>query len=83
MVMKRISFLREMAARLAIHGLCLGSGFNLWAEAPVEDYRFKVEVLAAGMAQPLELELAPDGRIFFQRTQGGAQNLEAGNEDGS
>ena len=70
MVMRRISFLREMAARLAIHGLCLGSGFNLRAEAPVEDYRFKVEVLAAGMAQPLELELAPDGRIFFNELKG-------------
>src|SRR5437667_5162956 len=34
------------------------------------DYRFKVEVLAEGMPQPMELELAPDGRIFFNEIAG-------------
>ena len=35
------------------------------AAAPPPDFRFKVDVLAAGnMPQPMELELAPDGRIF-------------------
>lgn len=29
------------------------------------DSRYKMEVLATGMPQPMELELAPDGRIFF------------------
>ncbi len=29
------------------------------------DARFSVEVLAQGMPQPMELELAPDGRIFL------------------
>jgi cytochrome c len=36
----------------------------------VPDYRFKVEVLAEGMPQPMELELAPDGRIFFNEIAG-------------
>lgn len=39
------------------------------SEAP-PDYRFKAETLAAGMAQPMELELAPDGRIFFNELNG-------------
>lgn len=38
-------------------------------EAP-PDYRFKAEVLAAGMVQPMELEVAPDGRIFFNEIGG-------------
>ena len=36
----------------------------------VTDYRFKVEVLAAGMPQPMQLNLAPDGRIFFNEIGG-------------
>ena len=37
------------------------------AQSPVPppDARYKVDVLATGMPQPMELELAPDGRIFF------------------
>jgi cytochrome c len=35
------------------------------AQTPPPDARYKVEVLAEGMAQPMELEVAPDGRIFF------------------
>src|SRR6476469_2668573 len=34
------------------------------------DYRFKIEVLASGLPQPMELELAPDGRIFFNELNG-------------
>ena len=41
----------------------------LSAEAPL-DYRFKVETLAEGMAQPMEMEMAPDGRIFFNEIGG-------------
>ena len=33
--------------------------------APPPDARYRVEVLAEGMPQPMELECAPDGRIFF------------------
>ncbi len=54
------------------------------AETPA-DYRFKVETLATDMAQPMELELAPDGRIFFNEMNGklriwkpGAGIVEAG-----
>ena len=32
---------------------------------PPADVRYSVDVLAEGMAQPIELERAPDGRIFF------------------
>ncbi|MDB6033565.1 MAG: gdhB 1, partial [Verrucomicrobiales bacterium] len=34
------------------------------------DYRFKAEVLATSLPQPMELELAPDGRIFFNEIEG-------------
>lgn len=34
------------------------------AQNPPPDARFTTEVLASGMAQPMELERAPDGRIF-------------------
>jgi len=40
------------------------------AFAAVEDFRYKVDVLAEGMAQPMELELAPDGRIFLNEIGG-------------
>jgi cytochrome c len=49
---------------------CLGAGEFLQAIEPVQDYRFKIEVLAVGMPQPLELKLAPDGRIFFNEIKG-------------
>lgn len=34
------------------------------------DYRFLVETLAEDLGQPMELELAPDGRIFFNTYDG-------------
>src|SRR3954466_13336835 len=34
------------------------------------DYRFKIEVLTENIPQPMELELAPDGRIFFNEIGG-------------
>ena len=39
------------------------------AETPA-DYRYKIEVLASGMPQPMLLQLAPDGRIFFNELRG-------------
>src|SRR5882762_7779608 len=56
--------------RVALLGCALGFGNRLPAVGPVEDYRFKIEVLATGMAQPLQLKLAPDGRIFFNELKG-------------
>ena len=38
--------------------------------AEIADYRFRVEVLAKGMPQPMQLHLAPDGRIFFNEIGG-------------
>jgi cytochrome c len=54
--------LRTLSALIATAALAL-------AEAPV-DYRFKVETLAEGMSQPMEMEIAADGRIFFNEIGG-------------
>ena len=35
------------------------------AAEPPPDGRYKAETLVEGITQPMELELAPDGRIFF------------------
>ncbi|MHA3771013.1 PQQ-dependent sugar dehydrogenase [Verrucomicrobiota bacterium sgz303538] len=37
---------------------------------PPPDYRFKVDVLAEGVPQPMQLQIAPDGRIFFIEIKG-------------
>lgn len=39
------------------------------AETP-PDYRFKVESLLEGMPQPMQMQFAPDGRIFFAEIAG-------------
>jgi len=45
---------------------CLAPFLALTAqETAPPDARYKTEVLATGMPQPMELEVAPDGRIFF------------------
>ena len=36
-----------------------------WAAEAPPDYRFKVETLLEGLPQPMQLERAADGRIFF------------------
>lgn len=51
-------------------GVAFGMRIHLAAKEPIEDYRFKVEVLAVGLAQPLQLKLSPDGRIFFNELKG-------------
>ncbi len=49
-----------------LFALCLLCPVVLTAQSPAPpDGRYKVEILATGMPQPMELELAPDGRIFF------------------
>ncbi len=40
------------------------------APTPPPDFRFKAETFATGLSQPMELELAPDGRIFFNEITG-------------
>lgn len=49
--------------------LVLLSGIGL-AETPPPDYRFKFEVLAEELPQPMTLQQAPDGRIFFHEIAG-------------
>ncbi|MDO8629917.1 MAG: PQQ-dependent sugar dehydrogenase, partial [Phycisphaerales bacterium] len=39
-------------------------------DGPPPDYRFEVEVLTENIPLPMELELAPDGRIFFNELGG-------------
>ena len=58
-----------------------GAQPNVPDDAP-PDYRFKIEVLARGLAQPLLLQLAPDGRIFFNELGREIENLETGRRDG-
>ena len=38
--------------------------------APPPDFRFKVELLAEGMPQPMHLQRLDDGRIFFSEIAG-------------
>ncbi len=45
--------------------LLLALALPLPAQSPPPDARYKVDVLAEGMPQPMELEVAPDGRVFF------------------
>lgn len=47
-----------------------GLAIPTFAAAPVEDFRFKVEKLFGNIPQPMELEIAPDGRIFFNEYSG-------------
>ncbi len=55
----------------SLAALLCGGAFAWSADAPPgEDYRFKVEKLAGNLAQPMELEIAPDGRIFFNEYPG-------------
>ena len=44
-------------------GLCLVS--TGLAQSPPPDYRFQFEVLAEALPQPMTMQEAPDGRIFF------------------
>lgn len=75
-----MSFLWQPAAAVVIGISTLAAR----AQTP-PDYRFKPETLATGLTQPMEMELAPDGRIFFNEINGklriwkpGAGLVEAG-----
>ncbi|RYD61537.1 MAG: glycosyl hydrolase, partial [Verrucomicrobiaceae bacterium] len=56
-----------MLARSALALLAVTSSL---VAAEASDYRFKVETLFEGIPQPMEFELAPDGRIFFNEFSG-------------
>jgi len=59
-----LSFLPAVAVTLVSAGI-------LRAEPLVpEDYRFRFEVLAGNLRQPMTMEEAPDGRIFFHEIAG-------------
>ena len=53
-----------LVMRLPFFALLAAVSTALAAEAPPE-FRFKIETLIEGMPQPLEMQFAPDGRIFF------------------
>ena len=55
--------------RLPILALAAAVSTTFAAEVP-PDYRFKVETLFEGIPQPMEIEIAPDGRIFFNEYGG-------------
>jgi cytochrome c len=60
-------------------GVILAS-LSLAVAEPPPDYRFKVETLASDMTQPLELEVAPDGRIFFNELNGKLKVVKPGGQ---
>ena len=43
---------------------------SLIAEEAPDDFRYQVEVLDQSIRQPMELELAPDGRVFVNDFKG-------------
>ena len=53
----RMSLVRFLGFFLATYVLAL-------AEVP-QDFRYRVEVLATDIPRPMELEVAPDGRVFY------------------
>ncbi|MGV3533922.1 MAG: PQQ-dependent sugar dehydrogenase, partial [Chthoniobacteraceae bacterium] len=57
-----------LLASIAFSSAVVVPGGELQSAPP--DYRFKVETLAEGMPNPMELEIAPDGRIFFNEYNG-------------
>ena len=59
--------------RLPILALAAAVSTTFAAEVP-PDYRFKVETLFEGIPQPMAIEIAPDGRIFFNE-YGGKLNI--------
>jgi len=42
----------------------------LQAQPVPDDFRFKTETLVQGMEQPMEIEVAPDGRVFYNEIGG-------------
>jgi cytochrome c len=62
--------LPSSALRLVVTGI-LGAATPLVAEPPVpEDYRFQFEILAGNLRQPMTMQEAPDGTIFFHEIAG-------------
>lgn len=59
-----------MILRTSLAATLLASTLPALAAPPVEDFRFKVEKLFGNIPQPMELEIAPDGRIFFNEYSG-------------
>lgn len=59
-----------MRTILASPLLVIASFPLLGAADALPDYRFKVETLFTGIPQPMEIEIAPDGRIFFNEYSG-------------
>jgi cytochrome c len=52
-------------ARPLLAGLFLTAVLPAQAATPPADYRFKFEVLAEDLPQPMTMQEAPDGRLFF------------------
>lgn len=62
--------LRPSLHRVLAAGLSLSACVAQPLHAELQDYRYRVEVLATGIPQPMELEIAPDGRIFYNEISG-------------
>ncbi len=72
-------------------GLCLPAGLQAWGATGEAGgagvgsspslppaYRFTVETLATGLVQPMELEVAPDGRVFINELNGKLRIVKPG-----
>src|SRR3954447_8247217 len=55
---------------LALLAIIAPGALNAAEPSAPPDYRFKIETLTENIPQPMELELAPDGRIFFNEIGG-------------
>ncbi|MBM3847272.1 MAG: glycosyl hydrolase, partial [Verrucomicrobia bacterium] len=67
-------FLTRLLLSLILASACaLCNGASL-----TPDYRFQFETLAENIPQPMELELAPDGRIFVNELNGALKILKPG-----
>lgn len=66
------------AFRAAALLACLSAASPAWSAGgdPPPDYRFKFDVLAEGLPQPMQMEMAPDGRIFFIEIAGKVKVLD-------
>ena len=63
------SFPRRFAPWALLSLLAAGAPAARAADV-LPDYRYQVDVLAVGLAQPLQLKMAPDGRLFFNELLG-------------
>ncbi len=61
---------------IAVFALCCSCVLVSADESTLDPSRFEVTVLATGLIQPMELEVAPDGTIFFIELNGKLKSID-------